>query len=130
MDLDSSAITHIITEAQSLQSGYDDPALYGLLEGELLRLEREQALVLDHPSAREIVKGIMLNLGDELRAHSHFSNALLTLIAVKTVDYLASQHIIASDKVVLYEFIAAVSTALVMNAIYREWDTFRTPPGQ
>jgi hypothetical protein len=128
-DLDSPVITNIITQAKSLQSSYDERALYGLLEGELQRLEREQALVLVHPSAREIVKGILLNLGDELRAHSHFTTALLTLIAVKTVHYLAAQDIIASDNILFHEFIVTVSVALVMSAIYKQWDSSRNSSG-
>ncbi|MCA9917705.1 MAG: hypothetical protein KC415_05520 [Anaerolineales bacterium] len=119
------AINRIVSKAQLLQSQYDDFALYGLLDGELRRLERTRVLVLAHDSAKEIIKEFLINLGDEIRDHSQFTTATATLLAIKAVDYLGSRNIIEADKILLYEFVAAISVALVMNALYKQWDSFR-----
>lgn len=119
------AINRIVSKAQLLQSQYDDFALYGLLDGELRRLERTRVLVLAHDSAKEIIKEFLINLGDEIRDHSQFTTATATLLAIKAVDYLGSRNIIEADKILLYEFVAAISVALVMSALYKQWDSFR-----
>jgi uncharacterized protein YjgD (DUF1641 family) len=123
--LDSNQIQNIVRDAIDLYETYNESELLDLLNGEQKRIQKQQGIILGGPPIQEIITNIMLLLGDQLRGHSEFTTASVTLITTKAIDYLAKHNLIKKKNVLMYQFMIAILTALLMTAIYKTWDAYR-----
>ena len=125
--LDDALLNRIAEDASSFNRKFDQNTLLDLLEAEHTRILRERGLSLSsHPQVKELLKDVLLKLGDELREHHAFTNAALTAWIVKNVvDYLVAENIIGPENISRDYMIVSVLVALVMDSVYKEWEKYR-----
>lgn len=125
MDSNASLTSEIVSEVEFLRQNYKPEELAVMLQGEANRITSSRGLALSSQEQRSLVQQIINNLGDEIVKNRVFTSAVIGQVIVAVVNELANNQIIPADSLNQYRFLVAVTTAIVLNSLYKTWEDRR-----